>query len=72
MNIKKLLLGLSVAAVATAGIVIPQAAAPQSASAMNVCKTTYTYQRVNSVTCALTPSNPACVIKVKHVTCTRY
>lgn len=61
-KIKRLAAALTIAAAATAGIVVPQVAAPQTASAASSCKKVivgYTKPSSNPI-CWFTPSNPSC------------
>lgn len=61
-KLKKSLASLSLVAAATAGIVVPQVAAPQSASAATCKKVIVGYKPpvLSPIVCAFSPSNPGC------------
>jgi len=68
----KRLLALAAAALVVGGIATPivstATAAPAQAAS---CKSVWTgeYKRINSLTCWLSPSNPACTVKVYRTVC---
>jgi hypothetical protein len=68
-KIKKTIAALTIAAAATAGVVIPQVTAPQSAQAATCTKKIVGYKTKNTVQCWFSPSNPACIVPIYSTNC---